>query len=213
MSVGRLVTISNTCFSHIMISAHTNLFFLLLPFSLLSFPSSSLLSPPPSSFHRQDPDYVVEMNEEHPEFKKLAFTSPGPKNAFAPLKRVLGRKGTSFVKSENDGVFTLPGEDYEQEMGGTCMCMCVCAPVCGCGGTCMCMCVCAPVCGCGCVRVSRCTIVLGLNLKVSLLQFLPSFNSSPPSSLLPLLLLLLLPFLFSLSPFLNSKTPVAQTPT
>ena len=72
---------------------------------------------------------MVEMNEEHPEFKKLAFTSPGPKNAFAPLKRVLGRKGTSFVKSENDSVFAPPGEDCEQEMRGiyvyVCMCTCV----------------------------------------------------------------------------------------
>ena len=62
----------------------------------------------------EDPDYVVEMNEEHPEFKKLAFTSPGPKNAFAPLKRVLGRKGASFVKSEDDSVFIPPGEEYGQ---------------------------------------------------------------------------------------------------
>ena len=167
VSVGRLVTISNTCFSCIMISRHTNLFFcssppvlssflpflsfrflptllLLLPFSsfppppsLLLLPSSLLLLfpslppslPPSLSLHQQDPDYVVEMNEEHPEFKKLAFTSPGPKNAFAPLKRVLGRKGNSFVKSENDSVFAPPGEDCEQEMGGiyvyVCMCTCV----------------------------------------------------------------------------------------
>ena len=35
----------------------------------------------------QDPDYSVEIEVDHPEFKKLAFTSPGPKNAFAPLQR------------------------------------------------------------------------------------------------------------------------------
>ena len=35
----------------------------------------------------QDPDYSVEMEADHPEFRKLAFTSPGPKNAFAPLQR------------------------------------------------------------------------------------------------------------------------------
>lgn len=35
----------------------------------------------------QDPDYSVEMEVDHPEFRKLAFTSPGPKNAFAPLQR------------------------------------------------------------------------------------------------------------------------------
>lgn len=27
------------------------------------------------------------MEVDHPEFRKLAFTSPGPKNAFAPLQR------------------------------------------------------------------------------------------------------------------------------
>jgi hypothetical protein len=27
------------------------------------------------------------MDEDNPEFKKLAFTAPGPKNSFAPLKR------------------------------------------------------------------------------------------------------------------------------
>ena len=37
--------------------------------------------------HMQDPDYNVEMEVDHPEFRKLAFTSPGPKNAFAPLQR------------------------------------------------------------------------------------------------------------------------------
>jgi hypothetical protein len=36
---------------------------------------------------KEDPDYAVEMEVDHPEFKKLAFTSPGPKNAFAPLQR------------------------------------------------------------------------------------------------------------------------------
>ena len=35
----------------------------------------------------QDPDYSVEIETDHPEFRKLAFTSPGPKNAFAPLQR------------------------------------------------------------------------------------------------------------------------------
>ena len=35
----------------------------------------------------QDPDYSIEMDEANPEFKKLAFTAPGPKNSFAPLKR------------------------------------------------------------------------------------------------------------------------------
>ena len=35
----------------------------------------------------QDPDYIFELPEDNPEFKKLAFVSPGPKNAFAPLKR------------------------------------------------------------------------------------------------------------------------------
>ena len=35
----------------------------------------------------QDPDYCVEIEADHPEFRKLAFTSPGPKNAFAPLQR------------------------------------------------------------------------------------------------------------------------------
>ena len=29
----------------------------------------------------------MEIEADHPEFKKLAFTSPGPKNAFAPLQR------------------------------------------------------------------------------------------------------------------------------
>ena len=35
----------------------------------------------------QDPDYSIDIESDHPEFKKLAFTSPGPKNAFAPLQR------------------------------------------------------------------------------------------------------------------------------
>lgn len=35
----------------------------------------------------QDPDYCIEIEADHPEFRKLAFTSPGPKNAFAPLQR------------------------------------------------------------------------------------------------------------------------------
>ena len=35
----------------------------------------------------QDPDYEFDIPEDCPEFKKLAFTCPGPKNAFAPLKR------------------------------------------------------------------------------------------------------------------------------
>jgi len=62
----------------------------------------------------EDPDYVVEMDEEHPEFKKLAFTCPGPKNAFAPLKRVLWRKGSaSSVKSEEDSVFTATSNGSE----------------------------------------------------------------------------------------------------
>ena len=37
--------------------------------------------------YMQDPDYSVEIEADHPEFRKLAFTSPGPKNAFAPLQR------------------------------------------------------------------------------------------------------------------------------
>ena len=122
----------NTCFSHHQL--HIRSFPLLLPSSfqpftplfLLSFlPHLPLLSPLSSSSSslppHQDPDYVVEMNEEHPEFKKLAFTSPGPKNAFAPLKRVLGRKGTSFVKSEDDSVFIPPGEEYGQGTRGVCV--------------------------------------------------------------------------------------------
>ena len=35
----------------------------------------------------KDPDYVFDLTEDNPEFKKLAFVAPGPKNAFALLKR------------------------------------------------------------------------------------------------------------------------------
>ena len=37
--------------------------------------------------HTQDPDYAIDIDEGNPEFKKLAFTAPGPKNSFAPLKQ------------------------------------------------------------------------------------------------------------------------------
>jgi histone demethylase JARID1 len=30
----------------------------------------------------EDPDYIFQLTEEHPEFKKLAFVAPGPKNDF-----------------------------------------------------------------------------------------------------------------------------------
>ena len=68
-----------------------------------SLPSSP--SPPPLL---QDPDYTVEMDQDNPEFKKLAFTAPGPKNSFAPLKRRdymdSGRRkdSTSNTEEEND---------------------------------------------------------------------------------------------------------------
>ena len=48
----------------------------------------------------QDPDYSVEIETDHPEFKKLAFTSPGPKNAFAPLQRSsYGKQGSMPARS------------------------------------------------------------------------------------------------------------------
>lgn len=51
----------------------------------------------------QDPDYTVEMDQDNPEFKKLAFTAPGPKNAFAPLKRsdYLGKRKISLSYDED----------------------------------------------------------------------------------------------------------------
>ena len=53
----------------------------------------------------QDPDYSVEMDQDNPEFKKLAFTAPGPKNAFAPLKRsdYIEKRKPSVTSSEEDG--------------------------------------------------------------------------------------------------------------
>lgn len=59
----------------------------------------------------EDPDYVVDMDEANPEFKKLAFTSPGPKNAFAPLKRQLFKGGGSRK--------LLPGEHGEHTVINT----------------------------------------------------------------------------------------------
>lgn len=53
--------------------------------------------PPPLPFPSQDPDYAFELNEDNPEFKKLAFVSPGVKNSFAPLKR---SARTCFGKKE-----------------------------------------------------------------------------------------------------------------
>ena len=67
----------------------------------------------------QDPDYCVEIETDHPEFRKLAFTSPGPKNAFAPLQRSsYGRQphlpqpqsqpgGTDVKREEADTVATV----------------------------------------------------------------------------------------------------------
>jgi len=45
------------------------------------------------------------MDQANPEFKKLAFTAPGPKNAFAPLKRsdYIEKRKTSVTSSEEDG--------------------------------------------------------------------------------------------------------------
>lgn len=42
------------------------------------------------------------MDQDNPEFKKLAFTAPGPKNAFAPLKRrdYMDKKGY-VLENEN----------------------------------------------------------------------------------------------------------------
>ena len=47
----------------------------------------------------------MEMDQANPEFKKLAFTAPGPKNAFAPLKRsdYIEKRKTSVTSSEEDG--------------------------------------------------------------------------------------------------------------
>ena len=57
------------------------------------------LSPP-----SQDPDYAFELNEDNPEFKKLAFVSPGVKNSFAPLKR---STRTCFGKKEKGSIIIL----------------------------------------------------------------------------------------------------------
>ena len=57
--------------------------------------------------HTQDPDYSIELDEDNPEFKKLAFTAPGPKNSFAPIKQ-----GTYFKKErKRKWSVCLPGED------------------------------------------------------------------------------------------------------
>ena len=57
--------------------------------------------------HTQDPDYAIELDEDNPEFKKLAFTAPGPKNSFAPLKQ-----GTYFKRErKRKWSYCLPGED------------------------------------------------------------------------------------------------------
>ena len=62
----------------------------------------------------QDPDYSVEIEVDHPEFKKLAFTSPGPKNAFAPLQRSgYGRQHNAGTDEGEDGV----GEGKDEHSG------------------------------------------------------------------------------------------------
>lgn len=45
------------------------------------------------------------MDHDNPEFKKLAFTAPGPKNSFAPLKRsdYIEKRKPSVTSSEEDG--------------------------------------------------------------------------------------------------------------
>ena len=45
------------------------------------------------------------MNQDNPEFKKLAFTAPGPKDSFAPLKRsdYVEKRKMSVTSSEEDG--------------------------------------------------------------------------------------------------------------
>ena len=46
----------------------------------------------------------MDIETDHPEFKKLAFTSPGPKNAFAPLQRSgYGRQHHVMVEGGGGG--------------------------------------------------------------------------------------------------------------
>ena len=67
--------------------------------------------------YTQDPDYALEMDEGNPEFRKLAFTAPGPKNSFAPLKRgnyhersgVGIRRRGSISSIEDDSLPTTDG--------------------------------------------------------------------------------------------------------
>ena len=77
---------------------------------------------------------MVEMDEDNPEFKKLAFTCPGPKNAFAPLKR------QSFRSSACSGAHTEEDSVFGEENGRGCTlahqqgCM---IPILACTCTCM----------------------------------------------------------------------------
>ena len=48
----------------------------------------------------KDPDYVFDLTEDNPEFKKLAFVAPGPKNAFALLKRSTRR----CIQRKDEGI-------------------------------------------------------------------------------------------------------------
>lgn len=56
----------------------------------------------------EDPDYVFDLTEDNPEFKKLAFVAPGPKNAFALLKRSTRR----CIQRKDEDMMDISGQTY-----------------------------------------------------------------------------------------------------